>query len=86
MNERIDELFGKALDKAVPHTWTSLSHAEVESVIKVFAELIVRECVEQGKQVQSQNVSNGSKDYIDGREMGIEVFINQIRKYFGVEE
>ena len=51
-----------------------------------FAQSIVRECIEQGKQVQSQNVSNGSKDYVDGREMGIEVFMNQIKKHFGVEE
>lgn len=50
-----------------------------------FAELIVRECVEQGKQVQSQTVTNVSDDYVNGRAMGIEVFMNQIKEHFGVE-
>lgn len=50
-----------------------------------FAELIVLKCIEQGKQIQSQSVSNGSEEYNTGREMGIEVFLNQIKKHFGVE-
>jgi hypothetical protein len=29
---------------------------------------------------------NGSEEYNAGREMGIEVFMNQIKKHFGVEE
>ena len=57
-----------------------------EGQIEKFAELIVRECMEQGKQIQLQTVSNGSKDYVDDREMGIEVFMNQIKKHFGVEK
>lgn len=58
-----------------------------ESVAKArkFAELIVLKCIEQGKQIQSQSVSNGSEEYNTGREMGIEVFLNQIKKHFGVE-
>ena len=52
---------------------------------KKFAELIVLKCIEQGKQIQSQSVSNGSEEYNTGREMGIEVFLNQIKKHFGVE-
>lgn len=43
MNERIRELFGQALDTAVPYTWHNLDHAEVEKVMKQFAELIMRE-------------------------------------------
>ena len=50
-----------------------------------FAELIVRECVELGKELQTQDVINGSEDYKSGREMGIEVFMNQIKNNFGVE-
>ncbi len=41
MNERIKQLAGKALDKAVPYTWHNLDHVEVEKVMKEFAELIV---------------------------------------------
>ena len=76
MNERIRELAKKS------GAWFVTPR---EDLLEDFAELIVRECVEQGKQVQSQNVSNVSKDYVDGREMGIEVFMNQIKKHFGVE-
>ena len=47
MNERIKELFGHALDAAVPYTWHNLDHVEVEKVMKQFAELIVRECCQK---------------------------------------
>ena len=56
-----------------------------ESVVSKFAELIIKECVELGKELQTQDVINGSEDYKSGREMGIEVFMNQIKKNFGVE-
>jgi len=45
MNERIDELFGKALDTAVPGTWMTLNPAQLTKLMEKFAELIVRECV-----------------------------------------
>ena len=54
--------------------------------LEKFAELIVRECLAHGKLTQSQTVVNGSEEYNAGREMGIEVFMNQIKKHFGVEE
>jgi len=44
MNERIDQLWGQALDGAVPETYTQLSHSQVLKVKQVFAELIVQEC------------------------------------------
>jgi hypothetical protein len=44
MNERIKELFGEALDKAVPETWSVLNHEQMTEVSRVFAELIVRDC------------------------------------------
>ena len=51
-----------------------------------FAELIVQECIAHGKLTQSQTVVNGSEEYNSGREMGIEVFMNQIKQHFGVKE
>ena len=64
MNERIKELYGNALDKAVPYTWHNLDHVEVEKIMKVFAELIVRECVnkivmEQDKADRNWSCKNG---------------------------
>jgi hypothetical protein len=46
VNERIDQLWGEALDQAVPETYTRLSHSQVLKVKQVFAELIVRECAD----------------------------------------
>ena len=58
----------------------------VEEHMEKFAELIVREFLAHGKLTQSQTVVNGSEEYNAGREMGIEVFMNQIKEHFGVEE
>jgi len=44
MNERIDQLWGQALDRAVPETYSRLSYSQVLKIKQVFAELIVREC------------------------------------------
>jgi len=44
VNERIDQLWGQALDAAVPDTYSRLSYSQVLKVKQVFAELIVREC------------------------------------------
>jgi len=44
MNERIEKLFGQALDQAVPETWTMLTPAQLSKLKEKFAELIVREC------------------------------------------
>jgi hypothetical protein len=83
MNERIRELAEQAgfyyTDKTGFITPAGCDPAK-------FAELIVRECLAHGKLTQSQAVVNGSEEYNAGREMGIEVFMNQIKKHFGVEE
>ena len=92
MNERIRELYqqahsiryhdGDPMRDGNPPTvyWQDEKSAEK------FAELIVRECLAHGKLTQSQAVVNGSEEYNAGREMGIEVFMNQIKKHFGVDE
>ena len=46
MNERIDKLFGQALDKAVPETWTTLDADQLSRLKEKFAQLIVGECIE----------------------------------------
>ena len=45
MNERINDLFDKALDEVVPNTWTNLTMDQLNDIKNKFAELIVRECV-----------------------------------------
>ena len=70
MNEHTKKLFDRALDQAVPETWTTLSYEQMTKLSKVFAELIVRECANIGER------------YADGN---YEVY-NQILEHFGVEE
>lgn len=41
MNERIKQLWGQAMDQAVPETYTKLSYSQVLKIKQVFAELIV---------------------------------------------
>lgn len=43
---RIEEIFGHALDKTVPQTWTSIGADDLSKFSRVFAELIVRECAD----------------------------------------
>jgi len=83
--ERINELAEQA---GISLSQKDYSYYWVESAedIEKFAELIVWECLAHGKLTQSQTVVNGSEEYNAGREMGIEVFMNQIKKHFGVEE
>ena len=83
MNERIRELARQAttIEYGVDNGFDRVTFDKEN-----FAELIVRECLAHGKLTQSQTVVNGSEEYNAGREMGIEVFMNQIKKHFGVEE
>ena len=85
MNQRIKELAEQA---GISLSQKDYSYYWVESAedIEKFAELIIRQCLAHGKLTQSQTVVNGSEEYNAGREMGIEVFINQIKLHFGVEE
>ena len=86
MNERIRELAEQATTE---HTSYYDGRGNVTETIfdkDKFAELIVKECLAHGKLTQSQAVVNGSEEYNAGREMGIEVFMNQIKLHFGVEE
>lgn len=88
MNERIEAL--KKL--ATKEVWGNNPHNGspefdgYELDADMFAELIVQECIAHGKLTQSQTVVNGSEEYNSGREMGIEVFMNQIKQHFGVKE
>ena len=83
MNERIKELAKQAYEDVIKNTPSFLVTKELYE--QKFAELIVGECLAHGKLTQSQTVVNGSEEYNAGREMGIEVFMNQIKQHFGVE-
>ena len=87
MNERIKELAEQATSSRIEYDPKTMMTERIQEFDKEkFAELIVRECLAHGKLTQSQTVVNGSEEYNAGREMGIEVFMNQIKQHFGVEE
>jgi len=82
MNERIDQLWSQALDQAVPETYSQLSHSQVLKVKQVFAELIVRECLDIAKNWDDQLVN--AKLVKESSAVGIVAY--RIARQFGVEE
>jgi hypothetical protein len=82
MNERIDQLWGQALDAAVPETYSQLSHSQVLKVKQVFAELIVRECLAIAKNWEDQ--LENTKLVKESNAVGIVAY--RIARQFGVKE
>ena len=80
MNEHIKKLFDRALDQAVPETWTTLSHEQITKLSEVFAELIVQECMACSTWVGKMNTNSVEPIHTAHA-------INQrIKQHFGVEE
>lgn len=75
MNKQINDLKGKALDQAVPYTWHHLNQVQMDDVLNKFAELIVKECIDQC-------ADNGSNDEWD---KGVRWSAEQIKQHFGVK-
>lgn len=82
MNERINELFGKALDEVVPETWTTLNPAQLTRLKEKFSELIVRECMTIAKNWEDQLENANSLS--ESNAVGIVAY--RIARQFGVEE
>jgi hypothetical protein len=84
MNKRINQLFGQALDQAVPETWTTLTPAQLLMVKDKFAELIVRECVEVAVNKDSgyMHPANVAGYMAAGRSTAAQM----IKEHFGVAE
>jgi hypothetical protein len=82
MNERIREL---VRESNLDVYGLGKERYKWDYTVEKFVELIIKDCVEQGKLIQAQTIVNGSEEYVAGREMGIEVFINQIKKHLGIE-
>jgi len=82
MNERINKLFGQAMDQSIPETWTTLTHSQLSILKDKFAELIVKECI--------STVENLSPGYEDYRNQIEDAFrrdcVEQMKQHFGVEE
>jgi hypothetical protein len=81
MNERIRDLALNAIVENIAAEGWVFTDQELQK----FAESIIKVCIKQGELIQSQTVMNASEQYAAGREMGIQVYMNQIQKVFGVE-
>lgn len=44
MNEQIRKLSEQALDKSVPHTWTTLDYEQIHKLLECHAKLVAEEC------------------------------------------
>ena len=75
MNQRIRELAGKALDEAVPETWTTLTAYDLNKFAEKFAESIVRECADIAKHHVMNISTYGDAEFVE----------EQINQHFGVE-
>ena len=71
----VDRLWGQALDRAVPDTYSSLTWAQVEKIKSVFAELSVRECA-KALDDKLSNPDGANMAYCDG---------SDLLEHFGVE-
>lgn len=86
MNEKINILFGQALDKAVPETWTDISPAQLLRFRDAFAELIVLECIDCVKvwrDARDDLMINES--HWQGYTHGCDDSIVEIKQRFGVK-
>ncbi len=77
MNELIDQLWGQALDQAVPETYSQLSHSQVLKVKQVFAELIVQEAIDV---LQKRFMGDLNRE-----DMEVRRCVEDVKKHFGVE-
>lgn len=76
---KIDELFGKALDRAVPETWTTLNEDQLNRVKDEFAQLIIQDCIST---VALIGISNFENDDIS---WAVEFAITQIKEKFNLK-
>ncbi len=92
MNEHIKKLLDKALDQAVPETWTQLSHEQMTRLSSVFAQLIVRECMKEAWEeiVADEDLATETdpliREYLLGNNQGIVDAVVRFRNHSGVEE
>ena len=85
MNSHTKKLFDRALDQAVPETWTQLSHEQMTEFASVFAQLFVQECVEQLRYtvLDTQELRRDkSTDYQVGWEDGMFDAEEMIKQHF----
>lgn len=88
MNKRIQELQGKTLDKHFSHTWTNMDYVDLSKFAEKFAELIVKDCLKEIKDMivdESELLYPNNKqttECVNDRLMDAH---DNIAEYFGVD-
>ena len=90
MNERIKQLMGETLDEKFAGTWSVMDMQDLTKFADRFAELIVRECIEQvrGEFLPVLEDKEMMKDtHWDGYvQCGVDSVVAIREHFFGVEE
>jgi uncharacterized circularly permuted ATP-grasp superfamily protein len=74
MNDRIKQLMGQTLDKKFSHTWTAMSHDDLEKFVAHFSELLIKDCADTAYRFDGLTLGQGY------------TIAKHIKKNFGVEE
>ena len=70
MNEKIKELMGKTLDDKFSHTWDTMTHEGLLMFSEKFAELIIKDCIDNVKVWEKDSRNHIS--YMLKRQYGVE--------------
>lgn len=86
-DDTIQNLLGQALDQAVPYTWTRLDRQEAERVVRCFAELLVKECVQTLVDNTPERYTNESaeEDWDKGYDRAMRDCVHHIQEHFGIK-
>ena len=81
MQQKIKELYEKALEQNISNNmaWEDLNPEK-------FAELIIRECMSQIKEMSIENAGHDGSEYSEGFESCAFLSIRKIEEHFGVKE
>lgn len=93
MNERIEELFGQALDEVVSETWSKLTPGQVTKLSEKFAELVVKDCMAMCDELKEEYFKHRKNTmdfdekhiYAEGESACFNLRF-KMKKRFGVEE
>jgi len=80
MVKRFNELWGKALDKAVPETYSQLSDMQLSKALDAYALLIMEECISI---INKRKYAAIDADWLVDEAMSNAVW--DIEEHFGVE-
>ena len=77
MNDTLKKLANRALDEAVPETWTTLTPEQLDKVLDKFGELLVQACANQARNTDLELIEGGDSAVLQAAQ-------RQMLEHFGV--